>query len=47
MNTETLTVTPKGKDFEITVQHDQSGSSYGITLSNNTYEQLRQHLIKQ
>lgn len=40
---ETLTVTPKGADFEIIVQHEQSGSAYGITLSKNSYEQLRQH----
>lgn len=43
MNTETLTVLQKGEDFEIIVQHDQTGSAYGINLSKNAYEQLRQH----
>jgi hypothetical protein len=42
---ETVTVHQKGEDFEITVQHDQSGSAYGITLSKNAYEQLRQHFV--
>lgn len=46
MNTETLTVHQKGEDFEITVQHDQSGSAYGIPLSKNAYEQLRQHFVR-
>ena len=45
MNTETLTVLQKGEDFEIIVQHDKSGSAYGITLSKNAYEQLRQHFV--
>ena len=45
MDTETLTVHQKGEDFEITVQHDQSGSAYGIPLSKNAYEQLRQHFV--
>ena len=45
MNTETVTVHQKGEDFEITVQHDQTGSAYGITLSKNAYEQLRQHFV--
>ncbi len=45
MNTETLTVLQKGEDFEIIVQHDQTGSAYGITLSKNAYEQLRQHFV--
>lgn len=45
MDTETVTVLPKGEDFEIIVQHDQSGSAYGITLSKNAYEQLRQHFV--
>lgn len=45
MDTETLTVLPKGEDFEIIVQHDQTGSAYGITLSKNAYEQLRQRCI--
>lgn len=45
MNTETLTVIPKGEDFEIIAQHDQTGSAYGITLSKNAYEQLRQHFV--
>lgn len=45
MDTETLTVHPKGEVFEIIVQHDQTGSAYGITLSKNAYEQLRQHFV--
>ena len=45
MNTETVTVHQKGEDFEITVQHDQSGSAYGMPLSKNAYEQLRQHFV--
>ena len=45
MNTETVTVHQKGEDFEITVQHDQSGSAYGITLSKTAFEQLRQHFV--
>lgn len=45
MGTETLTVLHKGEDFEIIVEHDQSGSAYGITLSKNAYEQLHQHFI--
>lgn len=45
MDTETVTVLPKGENFEIIVQHDQSGSAYGITLSKNAYEQLRQHFV--
>lgn len=45
MDTETVTVLPKGEDFEIIVQHDQTGSAYGITLSKNAYEQLRKHFV--
>lgn len=45
MNTETVTVLQKGEDFEIIVQHDQSGSAYGMPLSKNAYEQLRQHFV--
>lgn len=45
MNTETATVISKGEDFEIVVQHDQSGSAYGMTLSKSAYEQLRQHFV--
>lgn len=45
MNTETVTVHQKGEDFEIIVQHDQSGSAYGIPLSKNAYEQLRHHFV--
>lgn len=45
MNTETLTILPKGEDFEITVQHDQTGSAYGIPLSKSAYEQLREHFV--
>jgi hypothetical protein len=46
MNTEKVTVHQKGEDFEIIVQHDQSGSAYGMPLSKNAYEQLRQHLAE-
>ena len=45
MDTETLKVLQKGEDFEIIVQHDQTGSACGITLSKNAYEQLRQHFV--
>jgi hypothetical protein len=45
MNTETVTVHQKGEDFEIIVQHDQTGSAYGMPLSKNAYEQLRQHFV--
>jgi len=45
MNTEKVTVCQKGEDFEIIVQHDQSGSSYAMPLSKNAYEQLRQHFV--
>ena len=45
MKTETLIVLQKGEDFEIIVQHDQTGSAYGITLSKNAYEQLLQHFV--
>ena len=47
MSTETVTVYPKGDDFEIVVQHDQSGSSYGMQLSKSAYEQLRNHFISE
>ena len=45
MDTETVTVQPKGEEFEIIVQHDQTGSAYRITLSKSAYEQLRQHFV--
>jgi hypothetical protein len=45
MNTEKLTVHPNGDDFEIIVEHDQTGSTYGITLSKSAYEQLRLHFV--
>lgn len=45
MNTETVTVLPKGENFEIIVQHDQTGSAYGIDISKDAYEQLRQHFV--
>lgn len=45
MNTETVTVQPKGDGFEIIVQHDQTGSAYGIDLSKDAYEQLRLHFV--
>ena len=45
MNTETVTVHPKNDGFEIVVQHDQTGSAYGIDLSKDAYEQLRLHFV--
>ena len=45
MNTETVTVLPKGENFEIIVQHDQTDSAYGIDISKDAYEQLRQHFV--
>ena len=45
MDTETLTVLQKGEDFEIIVQHDQTGSAYEVALSKDAYEQLRQHFV--
>ena len=45
MDTETLTVLQKGEDFEIIVQHDKTGSAYGITLSKNAYDLLREHFV--
>lgn len=44
INTEIVTVHQKGEDFEITVQHDQSGCR--MILSKNAYEQLRKHFIE-
>ncbi len=41
MNTETVTMHPKDDGFEIIVQHDQTGSAYGIYLSKDAYKQLR------
>jgi len=35
MNTETVTVHKKGERFEVIIQHDQSGSAYGVTLSKS------------
>lgn len=45
MDTETLTIQSKGDDFEIIVQHDQSGSAYGITLSKDTFNQLKKYFL--
>lgn len=42
-DTETLTITQHGDFFEITVIHDQSGSSCGITISKGIYDQLREY----
>jgi hypothetical protein len=44
-NTETVTVTNKGTHYGIVVQHDQSGSAYGIDISNEVYKQLREHFV--
>jgi hypothetical protein len=38
---ETLTLFKSPKGAEIIVQHDQSGSSYGIDLSEEAYLQLK------
>lgn len=46
MNTETVTIHQKGEDFEIVVQHDQTGIAYSITISHNAYCQLRQQLVR-
>ena len=45
MNTETVIVQSKGDRFEIIVQHDESGSAYGMDLSKESYEQLRLHFV--
>lgn len=44
-NTETVTVTNKSTYYEIVVQHDQSGSAYGMDISNEAYRQLREHFV--
>lgn len=44
-NTETVEVHKKGNGFEIIVQHDQTGSGYGMDLSKDAYEQLRLHFV--
>jgi hypothetical protein len=44
-NTETVTVTNKGTHYVIVVQHDQSGSAYGMDISNEAYRQLREHFV--
>lgn len=44
-NTETVEVHKKGNNFEIIVQHDQTGSAYGMDLSKDAYEQLRLHFV--
>lgn len=45
MNTETVNIIAKGDNFEIIVQHDQSGGSYGFTISKNAYDQLRNQML--
>ena len=45
LETETVTVHQEGECFNIIVKHDQSGSAYGMQLSNSSYEQLRQHFV--
>jgi hypothetical protein len=45
-DTEIVTVVPKGEDFEINIFHNPSGSSYGITLSKQSLNQLRKILNK-
>lgn len=44
-NTETVTVVKEGDRYQITVQHDLSGSAYGIPLSDSAYEQLLQYFV--
>jgi hypothetical protein len=44
-NTETVTITKTANGYQLTVQHDQSGSAYGCDLSEAAYEQLRLHLV--
>ena len=44
-NTETLTVEKIHGDYNITVMHDQSGSSYGMTISPEAFDQLRRYFL--
>jgi hypothetical protein len=44
-HSETVKVYVRGDDFEVIVQHDQSGSAYGFLLSKEVYEKLRLHFL--
>jgi hypothetical protein len=44
-NTETVTITKIANGYQLTVQHDQSGSAYGCDLSEAAYQQLRLHFV--
>lgn len=44
-NTETVIITKIANGYQLTVQHDQSGSAYGCDLSEAAYEQLRLHFV--
>jgi Protein of unknown function (DUF551) len=44
MDTETVSINKQGDNFDIVVQHDQTGSAVGITISKEAYNQLRQQL---
>lgn len=45
-NTETLTLTKSGGEWEIVIIHDQTGSGYNCKLSDSAYSQLRDHFEK-
>lgn len=45
MNSETLTIQKSVDGYEIICSHDQTGSAYGMHISNNCYEQLRKHFV--
>lgn len=44
-NTETVKITKIANGYQLTVQHDQSGSAYGCDLSEAAYQQLRLHFV--
>lgn len=44
---EELTLTKQGDTWTLAVQHSPSGSSYGCDLSEDAYQQLRQHFLSQ
>lgn len=43
VDTETVTIARSGDNYELIIQHDQTGSAYGIKLSQSAYAQLREH----
>jgi len=44
-NTETVTITKIANGYQLTVIHDQTGSSNGCVLSEAAYELLRLHFV--